>query len=120
MQTLGSSASQPSTSERPVCSGGSCGVAAWAAGTARARTRASRLRRRAFRRMLLRNARVQRNLRLRPRSAAGGAVAADVQHSEERVLRHLDAPDLLHALLALLLALEQLALAADVAAVALG
>src|SRR3954453_17922733 len=99
MQTLGSSASQPSTSERPVCSGGSCGVAAWAAGAARAR--ASRLRRRAFRRMLLRNARVQRNLRLRPRSAAGGPVAADLQHSEERVLRHLDAPDLLHALLAL-------------------
>src|SRR4051812_21597288 len=45
---------------------------------------------------------------------------ADLEDREEGVLGHLDAPDLLHALLALLLALEQLALAADVAAVALG
>src|SRR5436305_3825834 len=44
---------------------------------------------------------------------------ADVQHGEERLLRHLDGADLLHPLLALLLLLEQLALARDVAAVAL-
>ena len=43
----------------------------------------------------------------------------DVEHREERLLRHLDRADLLHALLALLLVLEQLALARDVAAVAL-
>src|SRR5439155_12147846 len=48
------------------------------------------------------------------------AAVADLEHREESVLGHLDAPDLLHALLALFLALEQLALAADVAAIALG
>src|SRR3712207_993275 len=42
------------------------------------------------------------------------------EYGQEGLLRHLDAPDLLHALLALLLALEELALAGDVAAVALG
>src|SRR3954454_15901520 len=42
-----------------------------------------------------------------------------VEHGKERLLRHLDAPDVLHPLLALLLLLEQLALARDVAAVAL-
>ena len=42
-----------------------------------------------------------------------------VEHGEEGLLRHLDAADLLHPLLALLLLLEQLALAGDVAAVAL-
>src|SRR3954452_13060425 len=47
-------------------------------------------------------------------------VVAQLQDGEERLLGNLDAPDLLHALLALLLALEQLALARDVAAVALG
>src|SRR3954452_11053210 len=47
-------------------------------------------------------------------------VVAQLQDGEERLLGNLDAPDLLHALLALLLALEELALAADVAAVALG
>ena len=41
------------------------------------------------------------------------------ERRDERLLRHLDATDLLHALLALLLALEQLALARHVAAVAL-
>src|SRR5690348_3690025 len=41
------------------------------------------------------------------------------QHRQERLLRDLDAPDALHALLAFLLLLEQLALARDVAAVAL-
>src|SRR4051812_24586999 len=61
-----------------------------------------------------------------PRTSRGtphstmGLGLADLEHREEGVLGHLDAPDLLHALLALLLALEQLALAADVAAVALG
>src|SRR5919206_199825 len=43
-----------------------------------------------------------------------------VEHGEERLLRHLDAADLLHPLLPRLLLLEQLALARDVAAVALG
>src|SRR6266852_2515406 len=43
-----------------------------------------------------------------------------LEDRQERLLRHLDLADLLHALLALLLLLEQLALARDVAAVALG
>src|SRR3712207_1660371 len=47
-------------------------------------------------------------------------VVAELVHGEEGVLRDLDAADLLHPLLALLLALEQLALAGDVAPVALG
>src|SRR6188472_4459692 len=46
-------------------------------------------------------------------------LAVEVQDGEERLLRHLDAADLLHPLLALLLLLEQLPLARDVAAVAL-
>src|SRR5215472_11937901 len=45
--------------------------------------------------------------------------AADLQHGEECLLRDLDVPELFHALLAFLLFLEELALAADVAAVAL-
>src|SRR5204863_3058862 len=52
-------------------------------------------------------------------SAADPSVA-ELEHREKRLLRHLDAADLLHPLLAFLLLLEQLALAADVAAVALG
>src|SRR5215210_8925753 len=44
----------------------------------------------------------------------------ELQDREERLLRNLDAADLLHALLAFLLLLEQLALARDVAAVAAG
>src|SRR6266566_1989151 len=55
-------------------------------------------------------------------SRAPSALAAplpDVEHGQERLLRNLHGPDLLHALLALLLVLEQLALARDVAAVAL-
>ena len=44
----------------------------------------------------------------------------EVEHGEERLLRHLDPAHLLHALLACLLLLEQLALSGDVAAVALG
>src|SRR5829696_157292 len=47
-------------------------------------------------------------------------VVAQLQDGQERLLGHLDPADLLHAPLALLLALEQLALAGDVAAVALG
>src|SRR6187200_2256534 len=56
------------------------------------------------------------------RRASGSPLllAVEVQDGEERLLRHLDAADLLHPLLALLLLLEQLPLAADVAAVALG
>src|SRR5471030_632948 len=42
----------------------------------------------------------------------------EIQHCEERLLGHLDAADVLHPLLALLLLLEQLPLAADVTAVA--
>src|SRR5262249_3838563 len=55
------------------------------------------------------------------RSALSPAVApvAEREHREERLLRHLDAPDLLHALLPLALALQELALARDVAPVAL-
>src|ERR1700722_8167672 len=41
------------------------------------------------------------------------------QRGDERLLRHLDPPDILHPLLALFLLLEQLALAGDVTAVAL-
>src|SRR5918994_3676727 len=53
---------------------------------------------------------------------ASGASHSIVQleSGDEHVARHLDAPDRLHLLLALLLLLEQLALARDVAAVALG
>src|SRR4029453_16640673 len=47
-------------------------------------------------------------------------IRVEVEHGEEGLLRHLDAADLLHPLLALLLLLEQLALARDVSAVALG
>src|SRR3989442_6374985 len=43
-----------------------------------------------------------------------------LEDRQERLLRHLDLADLLHALLALLLLLEQLPLARDVAAIALG
>src|SRR6478752_4886258 len=43
-----------------------------------------------------------------------------LQHRQERLLRNLHGADLLHALLALLLLLEELALPRDVAAVALG
>src|SRR5687768_5854182 len=43
----------------------------------------------------------------------------DLEHREEGLLGHLDAADLLHALLALLLLFEQFALARDVAAVEL-
>src|SRR5690606_10821527 len=45
---------------------------------------------------------------------------SDLEHGEESLLRDLDAANALHALLAFLLLLEQLALSRDVAAVALG
>src|SRR5579872_5989946 len=51
-------------------------------------------------------------------NAASIGLLADLQHREECFLRNLDLADLLHALLAGLLLLEQLALARDVAAVA--
>src|SRR5215207_4907306 len=47
-------------------------------------------------------------------------LGSDLQHGEKCFLRNFDAADALHALLAFLLLLEQLALARDVAAVALG
>src|SRR5687768_13244696 len=49
-------------------------------------------------------------------------LALDVagERGDERLLRHFDATDHLHALLALLLLLEEFALSADVTAVALG
>ena len=57
--------------------------------------------------------RARRGLQHRP-------ISSDLEHRKERLLRDLDRADLLHPLLALLLLLEQLALAGDVAAVALG
>src|SRR5690348_3097878 len=50
----------------------------------------------------------------------GSSAISALEDRQERFLRDLDLPDLLHALLAFLLALQQLALARDVAAVALG
>src|SRR5947209_14631019 len=47
------------------------------------------------------------------------ALLPQLKNRQERLLGHLDPPDLLHPLLAPLLLLEQLALARDVAAVAL-
>src|SRR4029453_1252381 len=47
------------------------------------------------------------------------ATAVHFQYGEERLLRNLDRADLLHPLLALLLLLQQLALAGDVAPVEL-
>src|SRR3954453_20606041 len=47
------------------------------------------------------------------------SIIPELQNGQERLLGDLDAPDLLHPLLALLLTLEQLALTGDVAAVAL-
>src|SRR5207247_3278167 len=58
-----------------------------------------------------------------PRSSCGPrsrARPSALEHREKRLLGDLDAAHLLHALLAFLLLLEQLALARDVAAIALG
>src|SRR5882672_12400214 len=75
-------------------------------GTARSGTRGSRTRERAPARAC--------------RAARGrGSLVVQPQRREERLLRDLDRADPLHAPLALFLLLEQLALAADVAAVAL-
>src|SRR5574344_1265547 len=46
--------------------------------------------------------------------------SVDLQDGHERFLRHLDAADRLHALLAFLLFLQQLALTGDITAIALG
>src|SRR5262245_45620416 len=54
------------------------------------------------------------------RGESASRSSSALQHRQERLLRHLDPPDLFHALLSFLLFLEQLALARDVAAVALG
>src|SRR3954447_23263607 len=67
-----------------------------------------------------RPARAPRRTVRTPRGARGSPLrVAEVEHGEERLLRHLDGADLLHPLLAGLLLLEQLALARDVAAVTL-
>src|SRR5258708_36096368 len=55
-----------------------------------------------------------------PRSEGRRRSLVGPQHGEEGVLRDVHAADALHALLACLLLLDQLALAGDVAAVALG
>src|SRR5690349_9080385 len=56
------------------------------------------------------------------RESPGGpsALVPELEHGQERLLGHPDTAHLLHTLLALLLSFQQLALAADVAAVALG
>src|SRR5829696_8785136 len=56
----------------------------------------------------------------RARRAWSALVAVELEHREERLLRNLDAPDLVHPALAGLLLLEQLALAGHVTAVQLG
>ena len=66
------------------------------------------------------DAQLGRRIALRAAARSPRRVVAELQDGQERLLGHLDAPDLLHAPLALLLLLEQLALARDVAAVALG
>src|SRR5581483_6161672 len=58
--------------------------------------------------------------RPRPPSPPGARSLLDLEDRQERLLRDLDATDLLHAPLALFLRLEELPLAGDVAAVALG
>src|SRR6266566_9844173 len=55
-----------------------------------------------------------------PRKAVWMTRLVNLEHRQERLLRDLHRPHLLHPLLALLLLLEQLALARHVAAVALG
>src|SRR5262245_55748724 len=69
----------------------------------------------------LRRRRGRRRIARRPCASRAPLLlaVAEVEHGEERLLRDLDSADLLHAPLALLLLLEQLALAGDVAAVAL-
>ena len=76
----------------------------------RARARPARSRARSSHPLVVPDDRDARQLR---------SLLVERQHGQERLLRHLDRADLLHPLLALLLLLEQLALAGDVAAVAL-
>ena len=52
--------------------------------------------------------------------AVAAALVADLERGQERALRNLDLAELAHPLLAFLLLLQQLLLARDVAAVALG
>src|SRR6266511_4430515 len=54
------------------------------------------------------------------KTRSAGGIVRKLKDGQEGLLRHLHPTDLLHALLAGLLLLEQLALAGDVAAVALG
>src|SRR5262245_24515209 len=61
-----------------------------------------------------------RRRRYRPSAAACARRPSALEDRQEGFLRYLDLPDLLHALLSFLLPLEQLALARDVTAVALG
>src|SRR3954449_11724045 len=65
-------------------------------------------------------ARDARQVRLGELALTVARIGSDREHAQERLLRHLDPADLLHPLLPFLLLLEQLALARDVAAVALG
>src|SRR5439155_3851553 len=60
-----------------------------------------------------------RTARARRSRSRSRLLLAYLQRRDERFLRHLDAADVLHLALALFLFLEQLALARDVAAVAL-
>src|SRR3712207_3978433 len=69
----------------------------------------------------LRSSRPVRSIDMVTSGYRGGASAlVDAEGGDERLLGDLDAPDVLHPLLARLLLLQQLALAGDVAAVALG
>src|SRR4029078_300416 len=56
----------------------------------------------------------------RPRRSPTSSVVPELEHGQERLLWHLDPPDLLHPALALLLLLQQLALTAGVTRGALG
>src|SRR2546426_6615261 len=56
---------------------------------------------------------------LPPRSCCACDLLFNLEHCEKRLLRYLHRPDLLHSFLSFFLLLQQLALACDVAAVAL-
>ena len=62
----------------------------------------------------------RRWLRIELQSIRETFLLRDLQHAKERFLGQFDGADLLHALLALLLLFEELALSGDVAAIALG
>src|SRR5690242_2522251 len=61
-----------------------------------------------------------RHTKLTRTVVTAASVVVELERRHERLLGDLDAADVLHPLLALLLLLEQLALSGDVAAVALG